>query len=198
MTKINKILALLALFLCINFSALAQEISFADELIRMEAQDQQMRQSLVSAKDREDIKAKILASDKEHVEYVKSAISNEGWSLVKSLSPEQVDALFLIIIHASFDVEFQKEALQKLEENLPEGSNYGQKYALLTDKILISQGKEQVYGTQYEIVDGEVSIKPVKNWDNLNQLRKENGMPPIDIYIKILEEMNGIKDHGLL
>lgn len=45
-----------------------------------------------------------------------------------------------MIIHATFDIEFQKEALQHLKAHLPSISNGGQKYALLTDKVLIAQG----------------------------------------------------------
>nr|WP_228371070.1 DUF6624 domain-containing protein [Shewanella piezotolerans] len=71
----------------------------------------------------------------------------------------------------------------------------GQQVALLTDRVLIAQGKKQIYGTQADLSEGKVVFSPIEDEANVDKRRKKMNMPPLGLYLKLMEEMYGIKDH---
>ncbi|WP_231617008.1 DUF6624 domain-containing protein [Pseudoalteromonas sp. SWXJZ10B] len=71
----------------------------------------------------------------------------------------------------------------------------GQQVALLTDRVLIAQGKKQIYGTQADVSEGKVVFSPIEDETNVDKLREEMKMPSLDFYLKIMEKMYGIKEH---
>jgi hypothetical protein len=50
--------------------------------------------------------------------------------------------------------------------------------AYLTDRVLMHRGEPQVYGTQYQVIHGEVSLWSVRDPDRLDQRRAALGLPP--------------------
>ena len=71
----------------------------------------------------------------------------------------------------------------------------GQEVALLTDRVLIHMGQKQLYGTQADIKNGEISFLPISDEELVDQRRSEMNLPPMAFYKKLLEEMYGIKEH---
>ena len=55
--------------------------------------------------------------------------------------------------------------------------------ALLTDRVLIRQGKKQLYGTQFQsIKDGRVTFMPIENEGDVDKRRESVGLPPLSEY----------------
>ena len=50
------------------------------------------------------------------------------------------------------------------------------KFAWLVDRILVKQGKPQLYGTEFEY--GSNKVAPIADSGNLNARRKKMGFPP--------------------
>ena len=71
----------------------------------------------------------------------------------------------------------------------PEGEVAARDIAFLTDRVLVAQGKPQRYGTQGVMENGKAVVKNVEDRDNLDKRRKELGLPPIDQYLKQLEDV---------
>lgn len=71
----------------------------------------------------------------------------------------------------------------------------GQQVALLTDRVLIAQGKKQIYGTQVDVSEGKVVFSPIEDETNVDKRREKMKMPPLDLYLKIMEKVYGIKEH---
>jgi hypothetical protein len=63
----------------------------------------------------------------------------------------------------------------------------------LTDKVSIAQGKSQVFGTQADLIAGEVVFLPIENGDSVEQLRAQMDLPSLAEYKKTLEELYGLK-----
>ena len=178
---------------------IASSEKFGGQLLEIEAVDQANREKLKELSiSLEIMKKETLKDDQLHVDFVKEHISKYGWEIIDKLTSDQVDALFLIITHASFDVGFQLESLKNLESLIQVEPKLSQKYALMSDKVLLAQGKHQRFGTQYDVVDNTIVLKPIKNPENLNKIRKQYKLPPIEFYKKILEEIHQIKNHGLM
>ena len=64
----------------------------------------------------------------------------------------------------------------------------GDQFALLTDRVLVEQGKPQIYGTQLNGVEGgELKLAPSEAPQKVDQRRKEMGMPPLADYLCVVK-----------
>lgn len=136
------------------------------------------------------------AIEKESTNLLKKLIKESGFPTKKHIGEDGVKAAFLLIQHSS-DRGFQEQILPVLIDSYKRNSGIsGQEIALLTDRIEINKGNKQVYGTQYIInSSGQISFKPIKNEDEVDELRENLGMPPLAVYRMVLEEMHEIQDH---
>ena len=66
----------------------------------------------------------------------------------------------------------------------------GEAVAIFTDSVFIAQGKNQVFGTQAELIDGKIVFFQIENEDNVNLLRAQMELPPLAEYQKTLEEFH--------
>jgi hypothetical protein len=61
----------------------------------------------------------------------------------------------------------------------------------LTDRVLLAEGKKQVYGTQFTLVNGKCKPRPLKDEANVDKRRKEVGLEPLADYFNQAESFNG-------
>lgn len=196
MSSMKKSLSCVCVALCLSVTpAGADESGFGERLLVMEQEDQRVRQfSGEPSKAELDELDKV---DRANVAQIKKQLAKHGWSITDKLNKAQLDALFLILIHATFDPALQTDALDHLKTLVANKRIKGQYFALLTDKILIGQGKKQRYGSQFNIIDGEVVFKPIEDPEKVDELRQALQMPTVDFYKKVIEQLKGIKDHGI-
>ena len=100
--------------------------------------------------------------------------------------------MMTLLLHADQDREFQRSNLHYAQTLMEKKEIKKQKYAYLIDRILISQNKEQVYGTQMQKIDAAnqiVELAATKDIPNLDLRRMHMDMMPIDIYKKLLLEV---------
>ena len=110
-------------------------------------------------------------------------IEKNGWP-GKSLVGEKANiAIWLVIQHASLDI--QKKYLPLLQESVRKGESNGKHLALLTDRILMREGKKQIYGTQIinDPKTGKSKVYPIDNPQNVNKLRAKVGLGNIEDYL---------------
>jgi hypothetical protein len=60
--------------------------------------------------------------------------------------------------------------------------------APLTDRILVRSNRPQRYGTQLSLINGKFVLKPIENKEQLDNLRTDVGLPPIEGYLKLVAE----------
>jgi hypothetical protein len=63
--------------------------------------------------------------------------------------------------------------------------------AFLTDRVLLADGKKQRYGTQFKKVGGRFVPQPIEDEANVDERRKEVGLPSLGEYAKQLSEIYG-------
>ncbi|MDX9909157.1 MAG: hypothetical protein RBS23_06820 [Mariniphaga sp.] len=98
-----------------------------------------------------------------------------GYPGTNIVSGECRDDAFFIIQHAS--LEIQKKYLPDIIDAVENNQVSGITVAFLIDRILISDGKKQLYGTQYFLKDdGIQELAPVEDPVNLEKRRKEIGL----------------------
>ena len=157
------------------------------ELLKRVDQDQAIRNDWIKkgvTKADKTIIDRMVSIDKDNTEWLKTVIQKKGWPSNKLVGKEGSQAAWLIIQHA--DLEFQKQMLPLVESSYKSGDLPGSDYALLLDRVLVGEGKPQIYGTQAEDFnkwEGEEPVmKPVADEANVDKRRAEVGLPPLYEY----------------
>jgi hypothetical protein len=113
---------------------------------------------------------------------VKALIAKYGW-LGKSVIGNYNQVMFLVIQHA--DLETQEKYFPLLKESADKGESSKTDAAMMHDRILMRQGKKQIYGSQVVLnKTGGQEFYPIEDEKNVNLRRQKIGMQPIEEYAK--------------
>ncbi len=171
-----------------------KEPALRRELLKRVEQDQAIRNELISKGIEQPDKAllaRMQAIDTANTERVRAIVRQYGWPSPGLVGRDGAEAAFLLVQHA--DLTFQKQMLPLVEKTYRSGELSGQSYALLLDRVLVGEGKPQVYGTQakrFEEWEGrEPALEPIEDEANVDQRRAEVGLPPLSEYREMLKRM---------
>jgi len=119
--------------------------------------------------------------DLESADIVAKTVNKYGWLGKDKIGKEANETLFLGIQHID-DLAVQSKYLPTLKDAVIKGDAEPWHLAFLTDRILMNQGKKQVYGTQKIMTKNpETSyIIPLENPEKVDELRKEIGLDPLN------------------
>ncbi|WP_206012064.1 DUF6624 domain-containing protein [Pseudoalteromonas sp. Z1A8] len=189
----------LLLLLIIPFYSFAEvNLPLQKELIEMEVEDQHIRNKIGEVgwqNPPKELLEKMIKIDNSNTVRLKTIIKKHSWVTKDLVGVKGVGAAFLVIQHSP-DVAFKEKMLPYLKQSYLNGEGVsGQQVALLTDRVLIAQGKKQIYGTQANVTEGKVVFSPIEDETNVDKRREKMKMLPLDFYLKIMEKMYGIKEH---
>jgi hypothetical protein len=160
------------------------------ELLEMVNRDQAARTKAMA-----DISNTVLAyrmgfADGEYTLRLKQIIAKVGWPGKSLVGPDGAGAAWLLVQHADADPAFQKRCLQLMRKAAVRGEIRKPDLALLTDRVLVAEGRKQRYGTQF-VWDshGVMTMRPTEDEPGLERRRRAMGLPPLDEYKKMLEKM---------
>ena len=105
-----------------------------------------------------------------------------------------MSAALLIVQHSDRDINFQKRMLPKIKNAFNSGDISGQDLALLVDRVLIAADEMQIYGSQIEIVNGDVIVLPVSEPEDLDIRRKKLGLSTMIQYIKLIRQVYNLDE----
>jgi hypothetical protein len=162
-----------------------------NELIEMARIDQSVRKenAFVETDDIHDHEAmmheQIKQIDNKNTGRLKEIVNKHGWPDYKLVGRDGSHAAWLVLQHSE-DLQFQKHCLVLIEDAMRKGQVSKSNYAYLLDRILIREGKKQVYGTQFQI-DGNIMVPfSIENEENVDERRKTMGLPCLEEYRKQL------------
>jgi len=130
--------------------------------------------------------------DQALTEQLKAIVAAKGWPTIALVGIEASNAAMLILTHTA-DHAWQESLLPQLETLADTGKIDGSALALVVDKQLVAAGKLQRYGSQFKFVDGAMAMYAVEDPVNLDKLRAEVLLPPMDVYKQMLEQMYHLK-----
>lgn len=169
-----------------TFADECQQNALAREYAQMHSQDQALRGryikilenehrgSSVNLKEKDQLEISISDTDEANQRRLEQLLSHCGW-------PGELDkkraafSAFLIIQHAPLDYQLKYFEMVKAANGRGEIPN--EKFVWLVDRILVKQGKPQLYGTEFEY--GSNKVAPIDDPKNLNTRRKKMGLPPV-------------------
>ena len=117
--------------------------------------------------------------DHRNQELVISIIEKCGMPTLKEVTQEQMNAIWLGLQHNS-DSKYRIKYFPLIEKAVANGDLNKEQYALMKDRVLMEEGKPQMYGSQ--IKNGK--LYDLKSPEGVNKRRKEMGMEPIEDYLK--------------
>jgi len=117
--------------------------------------------------------------DEQNLSTIISLLEKCGMPTLADVSQQQLMAIWLVIQHS--DKFFMKKYLPLLENAAEKGDLDWSMIALTKDRVLMYEGKPQIYGSQ--VMNGKL-------WDLMepeyvNKRRKEVGLGPIEEYLKM-------------
>ncbi|MEM9739167.1 MAG: DUF6624 domain-containing protein [Pseudomonadota bacterium] len=135
----------------------------------------------VSGLTRMEFDAFVELQTKDNDDWLESQIQSSGWFNISDYGVDADGAAFLIVQHSG-NVDFQKRVLKVLAPlvEIEETSKSG--FALLSDRVALKDGKEQLYGSQGGCSgEGVWTPFPVLSGD-INSRRSEMSLEPIEDY----------------
>lgn len=155
----------------------------AKELLRRMAEDQKARTA-------NPIDAHALEKiDTENTQWLDAAVAKHGWPGKSMVGTDGAQAAWLLVQHADRDPKFQRRCLDLVQEAFKKGETTGQQVAYLTDRVLVNEGKKQLYGTQFFGSGAELRPRPIEDEANVDARRKEMGLEPLAEYAKTMKNL---------
>lgn len=105
-----------------------------------------------------------------------------GWPTTTEVTEYAAAGAALIINHSTY--EMRKKYFPMLEEAFKKGEAQPLRYAKMRDRLLVEEGKKQLYGTQIKLENLVREPHPIENPEHVDQRRAEIGLGPLAPYLK--------------
>ena len=122
--------------------------------------------------------------DAENRAWLKELVDKTGWPGTSRVGPDGAHAAWLLAQHADADRPFQKRCLDLLRPAVAAGEAEGKDLAYLTDRVLVGEGKKQLYGTQLTATGGTLVPSPIEDEGAVDARRKAVGLGPLAEYVE--------------
>jgi hypothetical protein len=157
------------------------------ELLRMAEEDQAARKAGDPSAGDPQYEAKLEEVDKRNEKRMREIISQFGWPGRSLVLEDGAGAAWVLVRHMS--LPFQKECLPLLEASVKKGEAKVQDFAAMADRVLVRDGKKQLYGTQHKFSeDGGLVPLPIEDAANVDKRRKAIGLEPLAEYYYWMKE----------
>lgn len=152
------------------------------ELLEMERLDRSVRADLVERGELHtgDYHPEMQAVHHRHNVRMRAILETHGWPGRSLVGEDGCRAAGFVVQHAILDLGLQQRGLELLSEAVTKSEAEPFMFALLTDRVLMQEGKPQTYGTQYVGAQkGGVEPWPIANPETVDERRREVGLPPL-------------------
>lgn len=153
------------------------------ELIERMSRDVAAMIDALGAQAAEDaIDAAARAHARENTDFLKALIAARGWPTCARYGVRaQAAAGWLLAVSARIEPAFQNACLDVLEGLIEIGWVDAGFYAFTVDRVLVTQGRRQRYGTQGYERRGRWVAENLEDARHLNSRRRQLGLPPLDL-----------------
>jgi hypothetical protein len=149
------------------------------ELLRMVEIDQEMRAKEIDEPDSWDESV-----DMQNTARMHEIVNQVGWPSISKVGAAASSAAWLLVQHADHDVEFQKHCLSLMKQEAGDVARHD--IAYLEDRTRVNEGRPQLYGTQFNNVEGAFVSRDMEDPAQVDERRRQMGLPTL---AENLEEM---------
>lgn len=119
---------------------------------------------------------------KENTHKLFELLNKYGWPTASRVTEFAAAGAALIINHT--DHETRTKYFPLLEKAFKEGEAQPLRYAKMKDRLLVEQGKKQLYGTQWKFENSNKVPHPIETQEYVDKRRAKIGLGPLSIYLK--------------
>ena len=164
-----------------------------EELLQRIKSDQAVRVEIIKnypsgQKLPDEVLSRFAAIDKANTNWIEEIIKKYGYPGYASVGRDGEQAAFAMIQHADHDLDFQKQALKLLRRAVESKDASPASLAYLTDRVLVAEGKPQIYGTQTSIINGQIKVKPIADEAKVDERRASIGIGLLADYLEVLRQ----------
>ena len=169
-------------------------LALRKELLAMVEQDQNIRNEMIKSgvnHPSKAILARLDAIGSRNTARMKGIIRRYGWPGAELVGWDGTEAAFILVQHA--DHSFQKELLPLIQKEYKAGALSGPNYALFIDRVLVDDGRPQIYGSRAMPFDqwkeGEPVLYPIADEANVDERRAEVNLSSLAEYREMLKRI---------
>jgi hypothetical protein len=124
--------------------------------------------------------------DKRNIKRLEEIINRHGWPTKSMVGKEASEWAFFIVQHA--DHAYMKKYFPLLKAAALKNEARRDHAAMMEDRILMGEGKKQIYGTglKTDDVTKELKLWPIENEEEVDARRASVGLPPMAEYLKMM------------
>ncbi len=142
------------------------------EMIAMSEADQAMRKSSVWD----------TSIDVRNTARMRQIVAEIGWPTISKVGKQAAQMAWLLVQHAGHDRDFQRTCLALMRAQ-PAGEVDARNIAYLEDRVRVSEGRPQLYGTQFHASEqGVLEPFPIEDQDQVDTRRAEVGLGTLAEY----------------
>ena len=127
------------------------------------------------------------AVHRENAAVLRELIDRIGWPNEHLAGHDGAEAAWLVAQHSIAEPEFMRSCRALLEREAASGRVPLWQYAYMDDRIRVSEGKPQRFGTQFELTPEGPVLCEVEDPELLDQRREEAGLGPITERLKTMQ-----------
>ena len=167
-----------------------QSPELREELIMMHMLNQELRDELIriglnrlSLKDiyRQE------SLDRMHSSRLKEILAYHGWPGKDLVGSDGAEAAFHLAEHSHREPQFMGECLKLMGKAMERGQVNPAHYAELYDRVQVTSGLRQRFGTQARVVEGKLQFYPLEDPQRVDSRRAQMGLVPLAEYRRTLE-----------
>lgn len=126
----------------------------------------------------------------EHIVKLCQILKTHGWPTTALVGPEGVSDVFYILKNGGI-YEMQRDLLPIILAVQKKDPIQKAEFAALFDRLRVSAGMKQLFGTQAVSMGGFLILYPIEDEAKLDSRREEFGLSKFDVYIRSLERSYG-------
>lgn len=162
-----------------------------EELIKMaEKQRDLLLQVVDKDQAKESDREKLLKAYEAHTAKLCELIKTNGWPTTAMVEAEGVFAAFHILKNGG-TYELQRDLLPVIVAVIKKDPIQKREFAGLYDRLRVSAGMKQLFGTQAVSMGGFLVLYPIEDEAKVDARREEFGLGPMELYVKSLERTYG-------
>jgi hypothetical protein len=180
------VVVVVLIVLVVGYRGLGRDPRLALELLSMARADRNVRSAAIEAgepkagdtptEDQLELTREMERIDRRNTARLKEIVEDGGWPGRSRVGTWGSDAAWLLVQHATHDLAFQERALELMKAMARSEVDQGD-VAMLADRILVQQGKEQIYGSQFTCRKGRQTLStPLRYPDRVDELRRSVGL----------------------
>lgn len=113
--------------------------------------------------------------------------NTSGFPTAKAVGVDGVKAFMLVLQHSD-SIALRLKCKAGIERAFKEKVLTPNEYTNFVDRLLVKQGKPQIYGSNFDSKGGKLVMSKTIDVKNLDKRRKAIGLPPIAEYVKMMKE----------